>query len=230
MAIISSILISTASVCLELLFYRMMKPQWMKALPLVLMSCWMCYVVLLELAQAAWMDTNIGELVIYAVLPFASSLMTWFLCRKRSMHKEKLMSGIKLAAITIGVMIVFITAAAPDLLMKIYVKCFHEQMENYALELLAECEYTTSDYYGMWKVMCYPEDKMVEFYIGGAGIAADSSYEGLYYSADNVHKAFQGADVRLNINKNLADWYEEGDNWGRSTRLIEKWFWYEAHF
>lgn len=55
-------------------------------------------------------------------------------------------------------------------------------------------------------------------------------YLGFYYSPDNTHKVFQGADIPLNVNENLADWYGEGDNWGRSTRLVDKWFGFEVNF
>lgn len=117
-----------------------------------------------------------------------------------------------------------------DSLAKVYVKVFHTHLEIYAENLLEECEDTTSDQYGFWKVTCYPEDDLVEFHTGGAGLVFNSTYLGFYYSPDNTHKVFQGADIPLNVNDNLADWYGEGDNWGKSTRLIDKWFWFEASF
>ena len=153
---------------------------------------------------------------------------------------------IKRIAAFLLIIIVFLFLFAQDLLVKTYVKVFHSQLESYAQELLGRAEDATEgdagvylnddreiyivDRYGFWKVNCYPAEGLVEFRTGGAGLVANSTYEGFYYSPDNSHKVFQGADISLNVNKNLADWYGEGDNWGKSTRLMEKWFWFEANF
>lgn len=228
--IISSITIGIASASVQLLFYRVMKPQWMKVLPLVLMLCWLFWGVLLELAEAVWVNDNIWDLIVYSGLPAVCALVTWFVCRKRDVQKEKFIPNIKLFAIVFVVVILFVGIFGQDMLAKSYVKAFHNHLENYAEELLEESENTTSDKYGFWKVTCYPEDGLVEFRTGASGLVFNSTYEGFYYSADNTHKAFQGADVSLTINKDLAHWNGEGDNWGKSTRLIDKWFWYEAHF
>lgn len=140
--IVSSILIGIASVCIQFVFYRVMKPQFMKALPMVGMTCWACWGILLKLSASMWANFGIGNLLVYNILPFACSLLTWLVCRKHHEEKEK----------------------------------------------------------------------------------------GFYYSPNNTHKTFQSADIDLNVNKDLADWYGEGDNWGKSMRMIEKWFWFEANF
>lgn len=104
------------------------------------------------------------------------------------------------------------------------------ELAIFGTEIYSDIEMTASDHYGFWKVNCYPEDELVEIRTGGAGLVFNSTYLGFYYSPDNTHKVFQGADIPLNVNENLADWYGEGDNWGRSTRLVDKWFWFEANF
>ncbi|MBQ8519238.1 MAG: helix-turn-helix transcriptional regulator [Agathobacter sp.] len=227
---VSAVLIAVACICMQLLFYRVMKPQLIKALPLVLSVCWLCWGVLLKLAQASWVKTSIWDMLVFSVLPFICCFATWFICRKRDAERESLLPSIKLFAVVLLIVVAFVSLFAQDLLAKTYVKVFHKHLETYAEELLDKCEDTTSDQYGFWKVTCYPEDELVEFHTGGAGLVANSTYLGFYYSPDNTHKVFQGADVPLNVNKNLADWYGEGDNWGKSTRLMDKWFWFEASF
>lgn len=228
--IISAVLIAVACVCMQLLCYRVMKPQLIKALPLILSACWLCWGVLLKLSQAAWVNSNVWSLLVFSMLPFICCFATWFICRKKDSEKESLLPSIKLFAVMLLIVVVFVSLFARDLLAKTYVKVFHKHLETYAEELLDKCEDTTSGQYGLWKVTCYPEDELVEFHTGGAGLVANSTYLGFYYSPDNTHKVFQGADVPLNVNKNLADWYGEGDNWGKSTRLMDKWFWFEASF
>lgn len=228
--LVSAILIGIAVVCMQLLFYRVMKPQWMKFLPVVISMCWLCWGILLKLSQAAWVKTNIWSVLVFSALPFVCCFLTWFICRKRDAEKESLLPSVKLFAVVLLIVVAFVSLFAQDLLTKTYVKVFHKHLETYAEELLDKCEDTTSDRYGFWKVTCYPEDELVEFHAGGAGLVANSTYLGFYYSPDNTHKVFQGADIPLNVNDNLADWYGEGDNWGKSTRLIDKWFWFEASF
>lgn len=245
--IIAAILLSVGSVCLQLLFYRVMKPQLIKALPFILAACLLCWGILLNLAATEWANKNIWNMLVFYVLPFVSCIGTWLICRKRDFEKEKLLPSIKLLASVFVIVVIFVSLFAQDLLVKTYVKVFHKQLEVYAENLLEECEHLTgdeenvylsedgdihllSDKYGFWEVKCYPEDELVEFHTGGAGLVANSTYLGFYYSPDNTHKVFQGADIPLNVNENLADWYGEGDNWGKSTRMIDKWFWYEANF
>lgn len=227
---VSSILIGLASVGVQLLFYRVMKPQWMKALPMMGTFCWTCWVILLRLSQAQWINLNIWNLIIYGILPVVCCSLIWWILRKKDAEKERMIPVVKVFAVVFLIVTTFIFLFGQDLLAKLYLKAFHNQLEAYAEELLENCEDTTSDRYGIWKVICYPEDDLVEFYTSGTELVSDSAYEGFYFSPDNTHKTFQGTDIPLNVNDNLADWYGEGDNWGKSMRLIENWFWFEANF
>ncbi len=228
--LVSATLIVVEVVCAQLIFYRVMKPQWMKLLPLVVSICWLLWGILLEVAEATWVKDSIWNLVVSFILPTVCCSITWFICRKNDAEKQRLSSSLKPFAIVFVLLLVLGGLSGRDSLAKVYVKVFHTHLEIYAENLLEECEDTTSDQYGFWKVTCYPEDDLVEFHTGGAGLVFNSTYLGFYYSPDNTHKVFQGADIPLNVNDNLADWYGEGDNWGKSTRLIDKWFWFEASF
>lgn len=228
--VVTGVMIGIGVVCLQLLFYRVMKPQLIKALPCICFICWFCWGLLLKLAEPTWAKDNVWDIVVIYILPVLIGMITWLICRGRDVEKEKLLPGIKLLAIVGGTGVIFVTLFAQDLLAKTYVNVFHRHLEAYAENLLSTCEDTVSDHYGFWEVTCYPEKELVEFHTGGAGLVFNSTYLGFYYSPDDSHKVFQGAEVPLHINENLAEWFGEGDNWGRSTRLLEKWFWFEANF
>lgn len=243
--IVSAIIIGIAVVCAQMLFYRVMKPQWMKFLPVVVSVCWLLWGILLELSKAAWANHYVEELVVYSILPAVACLVTWIICRVLDEKKERFSSCLKPFAIVFATALLLVCLLGQDLIAKTYVMVFHKQLEGYAEELLDKVQdasakdeniYTTDDglylvdKYGFWEVSCYSRDNMVEFSVGGKGLVSNSTYWGFYYSPDNTHKVYQGADIPLNVNENLADWYGEGDNWGKSIRLIEKWFWFEASF
>ena len=65
--VVAAVLIGVAAVCLQLLFYRVMKPQWMKVLPLMLMACWMCWGIVLELAEPIWGNDSSWDFMIYSI-------------------------------------------------------------------------------------------------------------------------------------------------------------------
>ena len=230
-AAVSAVMLSIAVVCVQVLFYRIMKPQWMKLLPVVLLLCWLCWGVLLEIAEPVWANDNVWNLIVYSILPAMICLISWIVCRRMDAKRESVVSSIKLFAILFSVMLVLMGMFGQDVLAKTYVQVFHKQLENYAEEVLDKTEdEILNSRYLFWETACYASDEMIEFKVGGAGLVFNSTYWGFYYSADNTHKVFQGADIPLNINGDLADWYGEGDNWGKSIRLLDKWFWYEASF
>ena len=119
-----------------------------------------------------------------------------------------------------------------DRLIRSYVLLCNDALEAYAAELLDGAE-RRADSYGIWKTSGYPEDNMVEFLTGGFGLAPGSTYKGFYYSADNSHKVFSAADASiapLKIDGDHATWTDGTDNHGSSTRIMDKWFWFEASF
>ena len=243
--LVSAVIIGIAVVCIQILFYRVMKPQWMKFMPIVISICWLVWGVLLELSKSTWENSYIAEFVVYYILPALGCSVTWFVCRKLDKEKERLLSSIKPFIIVFATALFLICLLGQDLIAKTYVQVFHSQLESYAEGLLDRVEAASVedenvysddegiyivDKYGFWDVTCYSGDNMVEFFVGGKGLVFNSVYWGFYYSPDNTHKVYQGADVPLNINGDLADWYGEGDNWGKSIRLRDKWFWYEVSF
>jgi len=72
---------------------------------------------------------------------------------------------------------------------------------------------------------------IVQFYYGGKGIAPASKYYGFYYSPDDVPVAYQNANCNLtDVSDDEWKWSDGTDNGGRTIRIMENWFYYEAWF
>ncbi len=115
-------------------------------------------------------------------------------------------------------------------LVRLYVRIFHGPLEDFAVELLTEDPPRYSPRYGPWDARCLVERGMVEFSTGGYGLVPSTTYFGFYYSADDVHIPFQGADYPMVVDGDVATWTDGTDNHGTSTRIMENWFWFEASF
>nr|WP_320024126.1 hypothetical protein [uncultured Acetobacterium sp.] len=76
------------------------------------------------------------------------------------------------------------------------------------------------------------KNEIVQFFYDGKGIAPASKYYGFYYSPDDVPAAYQNTNFNLAyVSDNEWKWSEDGtDNGGRTIRIIENWFYYEAWF
>lgn len=74
------------------------------------------------------------------------------------------------------------------------------------------------------------ENPIVEFITCASGIVPSSGYYGLYYSVSGSPAAFQNSDQPLVQGQDGLYWQAEGDNWGKTTRLDDHWFTFEAHF
>jgi len=71
------------------------------------------------------------------------------------------------------------------------------------------------------------ENSIVEFSIG----SKVKQYCGFYYSENDVPVAFQNAPVELNeIESNEWEWKAEGDNKGKTIKIKDNWYYYEAMF
>lgn len=229
----AAVFVGIAAVCIQLLFYQMMKPYGVKAVPVVISIGLAFWGILLELASPAWQNMYLPEFMVYYVLPLVCCMTVWIVCRKKDAGRPGLMQFLKPVAAWILVLCLAVMVCGQTMVEKACVKVFHGQLESYALERLEQSGELTYDEYGPWDVTCRPEEKQVEFHTGGFGFGSETAYCGFYYSPDNQHKAcMQAEGVPLNVSEsgNLADWYGEGDNWGRSTRLMENWFWYEVYF
>lgn len=97
---ISVAILVSALVCIQLLFYRLMAPHWMKMLPLVLTVCWMAWGIYLKAIE--W------HFIVYHILPVVCCFITWLICRKYDKQKECLLVCIKPFVIVMAVVFVFV--------------------------------------------------------------------------------------------------------------------------
>lgn len=98
--VISLIIFAIAAICLQLLFYRLMAPHWMKMLPLVLTVCWIAWGIYLK--ATGW------YFIVYHILPVVCCFITWFICRRNDKQKEGLLVCIKPFVIVLAVVLLFV--------------------------------------------------------------------------------------------------------------------------
>ena len=68
---------------------------------------------------------------------------------------------------------------------------------------------------------------MTEFIIMSWG----NRYYGCYYSPDDVPLAFQNTDVELTSKEeNRWTWNADGDNYGETTKIKDRWYFFKASF
>ncbi len=76
------------------------------------------------------------------------------------------------------------------------------------------------------------DHEIVQFLYNAVGIVPSSGYYGFYYSPDDKPATFQNVDFPLNaIGNDEWEWSEVGtDNRGKTIRIKECWYYYEAWF
>lgn len=74
------------------------------------------------------------------------------------------------------------------------------------------------------------QNPIIEFMTGYTGLVPSAGYHGLYYSLDGSPAAFQNTSRPLARGKDGFYWRGEGDDWGKTTRLDDHWFTFEAYF
>ncbi|MDN5307858.1 MAG: hypothetical protein PWP16_1221 [Eubacteriaceae bacterium] len=73
---------------------------------------------------------------------------------------------------------------------------------------------------------------IVQFFYGGFGIAPASRYYGFYYSPDDAPTVYQNSPRNELVDGDDQQWiWTDGtDNGGRTFRITDNWFYYEAWF
>lgn len=79
-------------------------------------------------------------------------------------------------------------------------------------------------YTATYDIDCYAQQEMVQFTVAG------SAYNGVYYSASDEPLAFQGTEAELTADDSGWTWIAEGDNGGRTEKLSDNWYYFEAWF
>jgi len=71
------------------------------------------------------------------------------------------------------------------------------------------------------------QHEMIEYILPTPG----GSYHGFYYSPDDVPLAFQNIDTPLTQTEpNCWTWHTEGDNRGKTTKIKDHWYLFQATF
>lgn len=214
---VNFICVGITAVFTQILFYRTMRDTWAKALP-----------VLGLLAHSLWLLSG-GGAPVDGLLCAGICFSVWLILRKLDKNAKPLPVLKITAAAAVG--LVLFSIVFYDSLVKAYVNLRREHLVSYCQELLEE-NTPGSRNYGPWTVSVYPEDHMVEFLTGGSGIGAETSYSGFYYSAEDAHIPFQGADLPVDVYEPTGTgWWTDGtDNHGTTQRIWKYFYWFEASF
>lgn len=103
------------------------------------------------------------------------------------------------------------------------------ELENIAEQYLSgEGE---PDFEGVKGIRYFPgELPIVEFETGGSGMVSCSTYYGFYYSPEDKPVAFMGSEEPLIQEEDGWMWKSEGDNHGHTSKITDKWYYYDASF
>lgn len=119
----------------------------------------------------------------------------------------------------------------PKVRTNLFVHLYHQQIEE-GLRINAGVPADDAVLFGYKSVNTWPgEHSMVEFLISGSGLGSATSYYGCYYSPDDVPLAFQNMDVTLTqCGHDSWKWSGKGDNRGKTMKIMDHWYYFEATF
>ena len=115
----------------------------------------------------------------------------------------------------------------PRIRTNLFVYLYHEQIEE-GLKMHAGVPADDAVLFGYEYVNTWEgEHSMVEFVITSRG----DTYYGCYYSPDDVPLAFQNTEAGL-TQCGHGSWkcYGEGDNSGKTIKIMDHWYYFEASF
>lgn len=110
-----------------------------------------------------------------------------------------------------------------------YVQGNQADLERFAVELIRVNGKDAK--YRNWPVAYYEDVRTVEFLTKGSGLGPVTSYEGFYYSENDVPVGFQGVELDFIQDGDGWIWRESnGDNCNQTERITEHWFWFKMSF
>ena len=115
----------------------------------------------------------------------------------------------------------------PQVRTNLFVKLYHDDIEE-GLRIHAGVPADDVVLFGYQYVNTWEgEHSMVEFLITTRG----DSYYGCYYSPDDVPLAFQNTEAELTqCGHDSWKWSAEGDNAGKTMKIMDHWYYFEASF
>lgn len=217
--VFTGILIVIASVFAQIHFLQVMGPRFVQLLPLVLNGLYVLWKLFF------------GGITFFELLPGICTLAVWiFHVIRHPGHWKINWKALGIVLCIAALLFLILCLTCYHELVKAYVTANDEQLESYAEDLL---ESGQSGTYGLWDVTVYPELGVVEFRVGGSGLAPGSIYEGFYYSVSGEHVPFPGfanQDENLGNDALFRDPNANSDNWQHSTQFAPNWFWFELHY
>lgn len=113
----------------------------------------------------------------------------------------------------------------PQIRTNLFVRLYNEKIEE-GLRVNAGVPADDAVLFGYKYVNTWEgEHSMVEFLIGSIGDA----YYGCYYSPDDVPLAFQNTEAELTqCGHDSWKWSAEGDNSGKTMKIMDHWYYFEA--
>lgn len=110
-----------------------------------------------------------------------------------------------------------------------YVQGNQADLERFAVELIRVNGKDAK--YRNWPVAYYEDVRTVEFLTKGSGLGPVTTYEGFYYSENDVPVGFQGVELDFIQDGDGWIWREaNGDNCDQTERITEHWFWFKMSF
>lgn len=110
-----------------------------------------------------------------------------------------------------------------------YVQGNQADLERFAVELIRVNGKDAK--YRNWPVAYYEDVRTVEFLTKGSGLGPVTTYEGFYYSENDVPVGFQGVELDFIQDGDGWIWRESnGDNCNQTERITEHWFWFKMSF
>jgi len=216
--VISGALALFACTFTQIHFLQVMKPKFMKLLPLTasaLYLIWQC--ILGGASPVLWLISSVclGVLLIYGWKHPGFWKVDWRIV------------GIWVCVLLILVFIVCLLCWPQ--LVRIYLTANTDRLEQFAQTALEQGDDT---HYGLLEVQVFPAQGLVLFYAGGSGLAPGAVYDGFYYAASGEHTAFPGFVPSEDYEGTV--WFrdpdENSDNWQSSVRITDRFFWFGLHY
>lgn len=119
----------------------------------------------------------------------------------------------------------------PKIRVNLFVGLYHEKIEE-GLKMNAGVPADDALLFGYQYVNTWEgEHSMTEFLISGSGFGSETTYYGCYYSPDDIPLAFQNAEAKLTqCGHDSWKWSGEGDNHGKTQKIMDHWYYFEASF
>ena len=158
---------------------------------------------------------EMGTLLSIAIALLAGLLMT------------RIFKPVKLPAVTAYLIAGVLMISNPQIHTNLFVRLYHADIEE-GLRINAGVPADDVVLFGYKYVNTWEgEHSMVEFLITTRG----DTYYGCYYSPDDVPLAFQNTAAELTqCGHDSWKWSAEGDNAGKTMKIMDHWYYFEASF